>query len=174
MNNLYALSVVESSKTSEGIAKISEFLRSFLYECNETEIELHKEVSLIENFIELEKLRHDKQLKISFEITGDLGARKIAPMILFTFVENCFKHGVRGGIKNPYITINLSATAHGISFYSENSVLINSENFTQKSGGIGLVNVKKRLDLIYGNRYKLHYKKNHDIFSVELIINNSE
>ena len=107
MNNLYALSIEKSSKTSEGIAKISSLLRSVLYECNDIEIDLSKEITLVKNYIDLEKMRYGTRLNLKFTIEGTTSDKKIAPMMLFTFVENSFKHGSRNDADNPYIFINL-------------------------------------------------------------------
>lgn len=174
MNNLYALSLEESSKTSAGIAKISELLRSVLYDCNDPEIDLEKEVSLIENFIELEKMRYDKKLDISLLIDGEISGHKIAPMILFTFVENCFKHGLRQKNGSPFVNIELSTSKHIISFITENSISNKLKVTKRKTGGIGLKNVKKRLDLIYADRYSLKINKEENKFRVKLEIKKSE
>lgn len=171
MNNLYALSLEKSAKTSEGIAKISELLRSVLYECNESEIPLEKEIRLIGNFIDLEKLRYGNRLRLEFNVTGDVGQMKIAPMLLFTFVENCFKHGSRNDPENPYIKIHLSVSGNEIGFTAENSVPNPVYKPTKNAeGGIGLVNVKKRLDIIYGGHYDLKINEEKTKFTVWLTI----
>ena len=173
MNNLYALSIEESTKTSEGIAKISELLRSVLYDCNDIEIELEKEIKLIENYIDLEKMRYGKRLKINFEIKGKTSDIKIAPMLFFTFVENCFKHGCSNDPGNPYINIQISASKNQILFHSVNSKNgKKEENQKNKNGGIGLVNVQKRLKIIYGDRFDLKINDNRNKFEVILSIFN--
>lgn len=171
MNNLYALSVEESTKTSEGIAKISELLRSVLYECNEVEIELIKEIKLIENYIDLEKMRYGKRLKINFEIVGPADKMKIAPMLLFTFVENCFKHGSSSDPGHPFIDIRISVTENKLSFYAANSKSkINNHSQNKNGGGIGLINVQKRLGIIYGNSFDLKISDIQNKFEVSLSI----
>jgi LytS/YehU family sensor histidine kinase len=171
MNNLYALSVEESTKTSEGIAKISELLRSVLYECNEVEIELIKEIKLIENYIDLEKMRYGKRLKINFEIDGPADKMKIAPMLLFTFVENCFKHGSSSDPGHPFIDIRISVTENKLSFYAANSKSkTNNHNQNKNGGGIGLINVQKRLGIIYGNSFDLKISDIQNKFEVSLSI----
>jgi len=172
MNNLYALSVEESEKTSEGIAKISELLRSVLYDCNEVEISLEKEIKLIKNYIDLEKMRYGDRLHLQFSVNGVLEEMKIAPMLLFTFVENCFKHGSRNDPENPYIKINLAGSEKRMVFEAENSKPGNIESDTNSvSGGIGLANVKKRLEIIYGENYDLELKNEKRSFKVRLVIN---
>jgi LytS/YehU family sensor histidine kinase len=171
MNNLYALSLEESSKTSEGIAKISDLLRSVLYECNEVEIVLTKEIKLIENYIELEKMRYGTRLKLNFEVEGSVDKLKIAPMLLFTFVENCFKHGSSKDPGTPWINIKISASEKGISFFAENSKPLSVKKEKEQSiEGIGLKNVQKRLDIIYGNRQNLVINDSQHKFEVTLSI----
>ncbi len=167
MNNLYAMSVGESAKTSESIARFSELLRSVLYDCNETEVDLNKEISLICNYIDLEKIRYGERLKIGFEITGETTGLKIAPMLLFTFVENSFKHGAGADTGKPSIQISIQTGLNEFIFRVENSkpqVVLNKVN----QGGIGLKNVQKRLDLIYGKNYSL--KINDDFQKFEVVL----
>ncbi len=169
MNNLYALSLEESAKTSEGIAKISDLLRSVLYECNEVEIALVKEIKLIENYIDLEKMRYGNRLKLNFDVNGPINDLRIAPMLLFTFVENCFKHGSSKDTGNPWINIKISASENELLFFAENS----KPGFVQKRKeieGIGLKNVKKRLEIIYAERHSLNIAELQNKFSVNLSI----
>ncbi len=170
MNNLYALSLEKSSKTSEGIAKISDLLRSVLYECNEIEIDLSKEIGLIENYIDLEKMRYGNRLNVSFNVSGPLENKKIAPMMLFTFVENSFKHGCRNDSGKPYIFIDLKTSETKIEFKIENSVPKNEKRKGKNGDGIGLQNVRKRLEIIYSDKYLLEVSGNKTVFKVFLMI----
>lgn len=156
MNNLYALSLEKSSKTSEGIAKMSDLLRSVLYECNELEIELDNEINLIRNYIDLEKMRYGDRLKVNFEVIGLTAKKRIAPMMLFTFVENSFKHGSSNDHENPFIDIKLKVNTNELIFKVQNSKPKSiGSNSDRKEGGIGLANVKKRLEIIYKGKYDL-------------------
>ena len=172
MNNLYALSIEESTKTSESIARISDLLRSVLYECNEAEISLEKEIKLIENYIDLEKMRYGDRLHLQFNVTGPVEEMKIAPMLLFTFIENCFKHGSRNDAQTPYININLNASGKEMVFTAENSKPVHAKENDPNlsSGGIGLTNVKKRLEIIYGDNYHLNITDEERTFKVQLEI----
>ena len=171
MNNLYALSLEESAKTSEGIAKISDLLRSVLYECNEVEIELGKEIKIIENYIDLEKMRYGNRLKLTFDMQIHSTTFKIAPMLLFTFVENCFKHGSSNDPGEPSIIIKISARENELIFLAENSKVIDNKTIKEsKNAGIGLKNAQKRLDIIYGERHKLEITDSNDKFEVYLLI----
>lgn len=171
MNNLYALSLEESTKTSEGIAKISELLRSVLYDCNDVEIELEKEIKLIENYIDLEKMRYGKRLKVVFEVSGEIRNKTIAPMLFFTFVENCFKHGCSNDPESPFIKIGIKVNENKIQFFAINSKKENkNQDDENKSGGIGLKNVQKRLNIIYGENYDLKINDIQNKFEVSLSI----
>jgi len=172
MNNLYALSIEKSTKTSDGIAKISALLRSVLYECNEVEIELEKEISLIENYIDLERMRYAEKLQVDFKVSGTPADNKIAPMLLFTFVENCFKHGGFINSETSYIKIELKIKPQFLLFCTENSKSNKgNENQKNKSSGIGLKNVKKRLEIIYPGNHDLKITDTKNKFTVGLQIN---
>ncbi len=168
MNNLYALSLDQSVKTSEGIAKISELLSIILYECNDQFIKLDKEVRLLQNYIDLEKLRYDKRLNISFEVEGELVGKEVAPMLFITFLENCFKHGSSSDASSPWIKIKLEAKKNKVIFRAENSISTTAKNSNENMQGIGLQNVKRRLDLLYKDSHKLKIKRLEDRFLVEL------
>ena len=170
MNNLYSLSLEQSSRTSEGIAKISELLRSVLYDCNEAEITLNNEINLIENYIDLEKMRYGERLKLSFIVEGPVHQIKIAPMILFTFVENCFKHGSSKNPGTPYISIQIKADNNHLLFYAENDKCKLPEKTKKKQEGIGLINVKKRLEIIYHENYRLDIEDGEQTFKIALKI----
>lgn len=170
MNNLYALSMEESGKTSEGIARISDLLSSVLYECNEAEIPIEKEVALIRNYIHLEEMRYDDRLQLEFDIIGELKGKKIAPMLFFTFVENCFKHGSSCDQQRPYIKIILVLENDQICFSSENSKPAADRPLNKERKGIGLANVKKRLEILYPNRYTLDIQNEDCVFKLSLTI----
>ena len=170
MNNLYSLSLEKSSKTSEGIAKTAELLRSVLYECNESEIPLEKELKLVENYIELEKMRYGKQLQLEFKVEGPVSSHKIAPMLLFTFIENCFKHGCRNSAEEPTIALHLEANPQGIKFSTENNKTEKRKDNSKKSGGIGLKNAKKRLEIIYPEKHRLAVSEDDKYFRLNLEI----
>ena len=171
MNNLYALSLEQSSKTSEGIAKLSALLRSVLYECNEKEIPLAKEIELLGNYIDLEEIRYDNLININFEISGEVDKVKIAPMLLFTFAENCFKHSDIKQNEEHYIKMKVVVNRNKFDFYAENSKLPGVEVGRSKKEGIGLNNVSKRLELIYPGKHSLKMTNLETKFIVRLSIN---
>jgi two-component system, LytTR family, sensor kinase len=168
MNNLYSLSVAESAKTSEGLAQMAALLQSVLYECNESEIALENEIKLIENYVELERLRYGSDLNLKFIITGPVEKWKIAPMLLFTFVENCFKHGGRRKNGKFEIEVNLLVSNESLIFQTENSLPAQKKPEETNSGGVGVRNAKKRLEILYKNRYRLALKEDIQTWKVLL------
>jgi len=169
LNNLYSLAIEGSSKTSEGIERITNLLRYILNECSGDQIELTKEINLISNYLELEKIRYDERLLLTFQQDVKNPMVRIAPMILFTFIENCFKHGSSKDAGSPYIHIKLQESEGLIKFVAKNSIppLRILKNEKQ---GIGLPNVKKRLNYLYAGRYDLSITEEKHEYIVELTI----
>lgn len=154
LNNLYAMSRVNCERTSEYIMKLSELYRIMLYECSKDFYPLSEELKLIKNYIELEKIRYDDRLKLEIDFPETVDpSLMIPPMLLFTFVENSFKHGCRNDVGYPFVNIKVIIDADFLEYYSVNSVPEDCFSFTQ-IGGIGLDNTRKRLELIYENEYQ--------------------
>lgn len=171
LNNLYALTLKQDEKAPEIVLKLSEMMRYMLYECNERQVLLSKEVNYIHNYLELEKLRQGGKMSINFTVEGNIHNQMIAPLMFIPFVENCFKHGVGHHIEQGYVSILLKVADHNIDLRVENS---KSESMPRqrhpRSGGIGLVNVRRRLDLLYPNRYSLDIEDNPHAYIVNLKI----
>jgi len=167
LNNIYALSLDNSPIASESISKLSEILDYVLYRCNKKVVSLFAEVTFLENFIALEKLRYDERLTVTLKnsITEDI---TIAPLILLSLVENAFKHGAGEDSGTPFINIHLKKTTTLFIFEIENSISSFSQDVNK--GNIGLTNIKKQLDLIYGNNYKLVINSQEKQFNVRLEI----
>jgi LytS/YehU family sensor histidine kinase len=144
-------------------------LRYILHECSEDKVELSKEISLISNYLELEKIRYDKRLRLSFQQDVKNPMVKIAPMILFTFIENCFKHGSSKDAGSSFINIRLIESEGVIRFSAKNSVPPGKKP-KKENKGLGLNNVKKRLSHLYPERYELSVKEDEKEFIVELIL----
>jgi sensor histidine kinase YesM len=172
LNNLYSLSLSGSPKTSVSLQKINGLMKYILYECGQPEINIKKEINLIDNYLELEKLRYDKRLKVSFVNNVQNNDLLIAPMILFTFVENCFKHGSSKATGSSYINIMVSTTESNLIFHAENSIPDFIDNKKNGHAGLGLENVKKRLAFLYPDRHSLEISHEVNRFRVELTIKN--
>lgn len=166
LNNLYTLALKKSDQTPEVIERLSDILDYMLYRCNDTFVSLQKEIELIENYLSLEKVRYGKRVQISFEknITRDV---KIAPLLLLTFIENSFKHGVSQELKEAIIKINISLKNNQIIFIIENSkpnVSLDKSN----NNCIGLKNIKKQLELIYLDNFFLDINNTAKFYTVTL------
>ena len=147
---MYSLAIDKSEKTPDIILKLSDLMKYFLYETGKKFQELDKEVMHIKNYIEIEKLRYNENLKINFKIEGEIKKVRIIPLLLIPLVENAFKHGARNSTKNGYINIDLKATKNLLDFRIENSFEKQTKKIKGQIGGIGLTNLKKRLELNYG------------------------
>lgn len=167
LNNIYSLAYQKSEKTPEAILKLSEIMRYMLYESNEDKVALADEIRYLENYIELQKLRFKDNSYIKFDITGEVDAQKITPLVLISFVENAFKHGVATDKEVP-ISILLNIEPGKIFFRTINK---KSNQNKDETGGIGLQNVRRRLDLLYKDNYELHIQDKNDIYNCELYLN---
>ena len=167
LNNIYSLAYQKSEETPEAILKLSEIMRYMLYESNEDKVELSDEIRYLKNYIELQRLRFKDKSRIKFEIVGDTHNKSITPLVLISFVENAFKHGVAVDEESP-ITINMSIEGQKLFFQ-----VINKKGNQNKdeTGGIGLQNVKRRLDLLYKDQYRLYIDDTKDTYNCELYLN---
>jgi LytS/YehU family sensor histidine kinase len=169
LNNLYALALKKSDKTPEVIAKLSEILDYMLYQCKDKYVPINKEIELLENYIALEKVRYGNRVEVTFEKEIQINAN-IAPLVLLTFVENAFKHGISQEIKKGQIELYISATEKEIVFRLKNSKPNNTvraqKHHNKKS--IGMQNTEKQLDLLYGNKYVLEVNDKDLTYTLEL------
>jgi LytS/YehU family sensor histidine kinase len=166
LNNLYYLATVNSPKTPEVIDKLSQMMRYMLYDSNHPKIAVAKEIDYMKNYIDLEILRLDNKIPINFDIKGDIAGKQIVPLILLTFLENAFKHGVSNNSKNAFVNILLEISDNNCKYVVENSK-IDSKNEIEKSG-IGLQNVRRRLDLSYPDQYNLNVVENENEYHITL------
>lgn len=169
MNNLYSLAVSESEKTPEVILKLSDMLRYVLYECNDDRVPLRKEMGYISNYIDLQKLRDDNIQNVHFHYDDASLNRVIAPMLLIPFVENAFKHSNIEDTGSGYVAIDLQ-TADGRLYFKVENSLPETPGPRDQQGGVGLANVKRRLELSYPNAYELKVEALDGKFLVELEI----
>ena len=169
-NNLYVLALQKSDKTPVVIAKISDMFHYILYECNAIEVPVSKEIKLIEDYIQLEQLRYTERLSINFEKEVDNYDYLIPPMLLYTFVENCFKHGSSPDPDSPWIKILIRVRNDNFMFKASNSIPEANSRNREIVEGVGLLNIKRRLELIYPGKHQLQILKENDEFFVKLII----
>lgn len=169
LNNLYALSLKKSDLAPEVIAKLSQILDYILYRCNEDYVTISGEVNLLHNYIGLEEVRYSKRLAITFEHTVEEDV-KVAPLLLLTFLENAFKHGVSQEIDRAKILIELRASKEEITFKLENSKPDHQDAKEVSRTAIGMENVEKQLELLYSDEYKLAITEMKDSYTVQLSI----
>ncbi|MCE1188138.1 MAG: histidine kinase [Ignavibacteria bacterium] len=169
LNNLYALSLKGAPQTPEMILKLASMMEFILYETNSEVIELDKELSLITDYIELEKLRYGSRLSISYSVIDDTSGILCPPLVLFPFIENCFKHGASRDSEAPWIDISLQHNGRFIKFSAINSIpdhQFGIPSFVRK--GIGIDNVRQRLNLLFPNNYSLDVTNSENTYTIIL------
>ena len=168
LNNLYTLALKKSDKTPVVIAKLSAILDYILYHCQEKYVALADEITLINNYLELEQLRYGQRLHVEFDYKVAKGVR-IAPLILLTFVENAFKHGVKEEIGEAKLNIQLQGIADEIVFEIQNSKPVHLQKSKPlNKAAIGLANIRQQLDLLYPQAYHLSIQDNAASYTVSL------
>ena len=165
LNNLYALSLEKSDETPTLILKLSEMMRYTIYDCKAPKVSISGEVTYLENFISLQKMRHFERGIITFKKEINDPSIKIAPMILIVFLENAFKHGFDLMEKDAFINFKLKTNEKLVHLYIENNF---TESQNENQIGIGLENVKRRLSLIYPEMHELKIVKDKRVFSIDL------
>ncbi len=169
LNNIYSLALIKSDKTPDVILKLSEILRYMLYECNEPKVKLSSEVKYIENYLALESLRQNKKVNIEFTKEGEIKDQVISPLLFTPFLENAFKHGVNKVLDNKCVKIYLKVDGDKVFFSVENTKPdIDVEELMKSPGGIGLANVKKRLNILYPGKYKFDIENTKTSYKIEL------
>jgi sensor histidine kinase YesM len=164
LNNLYALSLNQSAKSPQLILNLSNILRYMLYECNTGEVLLSQEITMLQQFISLEKLRYEDRLDINFNIYGDTDGKLIAPLLMLPLVENAFKHGAGEQMGDAWININLYVMRDELKLKISNSKAAGANKGAGKTGNIGLQNLRKRLELIYPITHSLKIMDDNDTF----------
>jgi len=169
INSIFFLIHKKPDTASGSLARFSDLLRYQLYECNVPRISLSKEINYLKNSIELEKLRQNENVRVSLELDDYPGDELcVAPFILMTFVENAFKHvSKEPGLPN-WITISLKVDQHQLNFFVSNSKSPGTIDTVFHNSGIGLKNVRRRLDLLYPGRHELKIQSDGVSFEVYL------
>ena len=168
LNNLVSLARKKSDKMEPALIQLSNLLRYMLYEGNQGKINLTQELKYLNGYIDLQKLRFGEDAEIIFECIGDINDFELEPMLLIPFVENAFKHGM-GSQSKPIIKITMLVANKTLTFEVENEIT-QTEESKDNSSGIGLVNAKRRLELLYKENYSLNITNNNNLFKVQLKI----
>jgi hypothetical protein len=166
LNTIYGLSLKKSDNAPKAVLKLSQLLRYMIEETGHDTVPLEQEVSYLNNFIELQKMRSGPSLTVTFDVEGDINSANIAPMLLLPFVENAFKYGLNNSLDSP-IQISLDVSRETIIFSVINRKF---ENMERHSSGIGIPNVQRRLELLYPGKHILNIEDAVDTYLVKLII----
>ena len=171
LNNLYTLTLQKSDLAPTTVVKLSEMLDYMLYQCNDPEVPVSKELQLLNNYIDLERLRYGERLDFTFNHSIDKPDTPIAPLILLSLVENAFKHGVSGAIKKPTIRIALKVLGAQLDMEVFNTKPQGHQaDLAGYKEGIGVSNIKRQLELVYAGRYAMDVQEKEDSYQVKLHI----
>jgi len=167
LNNVYSQTQTTSPAGSKMIMELSDLLRYILYEGKKPLVPLKKELLMIQEYISLEKIRYGNKLDIHYLITDNTDDIYIAPLLLLPFVENCFKHGASNILEHPWInlTVELKDTTLVMKLMNGKAAVVLSNPGSQ---GIGINNVRKRLDLLYKDKHELLVREEEEVFVVDL------
>ena len=166
LNNIHALVDIDPEQSKESIVELSKMLRFVLYEGNKPTVPLYRELDFLDHYITLMRLRYTDKVIITVKKPDELPNCEIPPLIFITFVENAFKHGVSYQ-KDSFIDINVKTTDDKLLFSCRNSKIPDEED---KHGGVGLQNVKQRLELIYGKNYTLNIDDEPEEYNIQLTL----
>ena len=166
MNNIAAMVRLKSDELEPTIHKLSSLMQYMLYETDEEKVLLQSEIENLQSYIDLQQQRFSEKLKLQVSLNVKENWHAIEPMLLIPFVENAFKHGT-GMVQNPVIEIDLKAENDKLYFIVRNK-FIETETTKDKTSGIGLVNVKRRLELLYNNRHHFTINKTDNWFTASL------
>lgn len=169
LNNVYSLSIAKSEQTPEVVIRLSEMLRYMLYQSGHERASLEQEIVYIQNYTALQQLKDDEQLSVELELEVKNPSARIAPMILIPFVENAFKHSKIEDISHGWIKVRLTEQGNQFVFEVRNS--LPGSSFTKDpTGGIGLSNVKRRLELEYPGKHQLDIREAENAFTIQLSV----
>ena len=169
LNNIYSFSLNQSPQAGTLVKKLSGMLSYMIHECEEKLVPLEKELTLIQDYMGLEKVRYGKRLDMQVEIHGDFENKFIAPLLMIPFVENSFKHGTSQMLRHPWIKLEITTVNNQLFLKLSNSKP-SLHTASKQNKGIGLLNVKKRLQLLYPGKHQLDVSETEDMFAVNMQI----
>ena len=170
LNSLVALNRKKSNLVEPVLLKMSDLLRYMLYEKDDKQISLENEIKYLQNYIDLQKLRFGDYVDIDFTVNTTAFSKNIEPMLLIPFVENAFKHGV-GMIEMPIIRIELQTSDNQLIFNVTNKFNTDIQEVKDGASGIGLTNVRRRLELLYPEQHTLKVEERDNFYTTELKLN---
>jgi sensor histidine kinase YesM len=167
LNSIYATALRDSSATAEGILRLANLMRYMIAESGAPAIALSKEIHILNNYMQLEKSRIGNRLDQSFHVEGDMNGKSIAPLLLLPFVENSYKHGVYENAEEAWVNLDISVKDAELHFKLVNGKANGGGKY---STGTGLLNVRKRLSLLYPDGYDLRITEDSDTYIVSLTL----
>ena len=167
LNNIYSQAQEESPKSAQMIMELSHILRYILTEGRKHRVPLENELQMVEDYINLEKIRYDEKLDLHYSFPVRVAGVDIAPLLLLPLVENCFKHGASKMIHKPWINIKSELQGKNFSISLMNGKKHSAETHPNRLG-TGIENVRRRLELLYPNRHTLEIREDPDVFIVDL------
>jgi len=173
LNNLYGLAVEKSDLTEEVIYRLSQMMRFTIYDGRKHTVSVKDEIAYLENFIELNQLRHQHRLDIQFSQKNTDLEQRIPPLLFINLVENAFKHGVDTLTKDQFIHFEFTTNKQCISFAITNNFdkqVLEKNKQQRGEGGLGLDNLKRRLTLLFPNKYQLHAKASNNTYTATVTI----
>jgi hypothetical protein len=168
LNNIYSLAIVRSEETASSILKLSAIMRYVLTETDQKLVPLSNEIEFMQNYINLQSVRLTDKVKLAVEVTGEIDGRKVAPLLFIPFIENAFKYGV-STVEASEITIRLKVEGNMVRLFVQNHIVRSARQSTVNTG-IGIVNVKRRMELLYPGKHTLSIVENNNEHTVNLEI----
>lgn len=166
LNNIYSQVQQESYKGAAMVMELSDLLRYTLYEGRKEAVPLHKEVQMLRDYIHLEKIRYGNQLDVYVRTPENMEEYVIAPLLLLPLIENCFKHGASNILQNPWVHLSMELNEGTLSMKLMNGKMPAKPK--PEPSGLGIQNVKQRLELLYRNKYEMTILDDDDVFIVDL------
>lgn len=166
LNNLYALTLKQSAKSPEVVLGLSDILRYMLYECDSDYVPLRRDIAIIRNYLTLEKLRYGERLDLNFNQSGPIEDQIIAPLLMIPLIENAFKHGASEMMEEAWVNIDLDVDMNRLKLKVSNGRPDQTNTPSISCGNIGILNLRKRLELLYPQRHTLTIYEEEDMYLV--------
>ena len=173
LNSIYSLVLSRSDKAANAVLRLSDILRYTIYDAKDDFVPLKKELTYLTDYIELQRFRSKPETLISFKVTGEPNDLIVAPLLFIPLVENAFKHGVKGDIQNAFVEVELTISNETLELKVRNNKGVDTGTAVVESNGVGLENVRRRLELIYPGNYQLSISSDEKEFNVTLTLKNS-
>ncbi|MBD0333747.1 MAG: histidine kinase, partial [Chitinophagaceae bacterium] len=167
LNNIYSFALNQSPQAGTLVKKLSNMLHYMVNECEQPQVPLEKEIKLIQDYMGLEQVRYGERLLMQVEVEGSYANQVIAPLLMIPFVENCFKHGASMMRGQQWIKLDIRVKGDELNFHLANSKSLQADKTNLKKG-IGLSNVRKRLELLYPGKHSLVMESTNDTYRVHL------